>query len=129
MPRTQVIFFKEEDGTVPLIGWLDALPRKAQAKCVAALRRLELQGHELRRPQADYLEDDIYELRVGFGHLNYRMLYFFHSRTAAVVSHGLVKERVVPPKEIKMATRRMYRFKATPAKHTFILGQHYYAKP
>jgi hypothetical protein len=38
---------------------------------------------------------------------------------AAVVSHGLVKERVVPPKEIDRAVERKKRFEANPAKHTY----------
>jgi hypothetical protein len=36
-----------------------------------------------------------------------------------VVSHGLVKERVVPPKDIDRAIERMRRFEANPRKHTF----------
>lgn len=35
-------------------------------------------GYELRRPKADYLRDDVYELQVRFRHLNYRVLYFFY---------------------------------------------------
>jgi hypothetical protein len=46
-------------------------------------------------------------------------LYFFHGAIAAVVSHGLVKERVVPPKEIDHAVERKNRFEANPAKHTY----------
>jgi hypothetical protein len=38
---------------------------------------------------------------------------------AAVVSHGLVKERVVPSKEIDYAVERKKRFEANPAKHTY----------
>jgi hypothetical protein len=38
---------------------------------------------------------------------------------AAVVSHGLVKERVVPPKEIDHAVECKKRFKANSAKHTY----------
>jgi hypothetical protein len=38
---------------------------------------------------------------------------------AAVVSHGLVKERVVPSKEIDHAVERKKRFEANPAKHTY----------
>ena len=38
---------------------------------------------------------------------------------AAVVSHGLAKERVVPPKEIDRAVERKKRFEANPAKHTY----------
>ncbi|HTS78080.1 MAG TPA: type II toxin-antitoxin system RelE/ParE family toxin [Bryobacteraceae bacterium] len=54
-------------------------------------------GHELRRPESDFLRDGIYELRVSLGGVHHRILYFFHGATAAVVSHGLEKERVVPP--------------------------------
>ena len=38
---------------------------------------------------------------------------------AAVVCHGLVKERVVPPREIDHAVERKKRFEANPAKHTY----------
>lgn len=119
MPRTNVIFYQEEDGTVPIVDWLDALPDKAQVKCLARLRRLEELGHELRRPEADLLRDGIYELRIGLQGLNYRILYFFHGREAAVVSHGLTKERRVPPGEIDLAVGRKKKFEAQPEQHTF----------
>jgi hypothetical protein len=38
--------------------------------------------------------------------VHYRMLYFFLGRAAIVVSHGLVKERAVPPREIALAILR-----------------------
>ncbi|MDQ7783374.1 MAG: type II toxin-antitoxin system RelE/ParE family toxin [Desulfomonilaceae bacterium] len=76
MPQVEVILFKEDDGTVPLIDWFGRLPPKVRVKCMAWLKRLETFGHELQRPDADYLRDGIYELRVGLQGLNYRMLYF-----------------------------------------------------
>jgi hypothetical protein len=118
MPRVNVVFFKEDEGSVPVRAWLDGLPKKAQAKCLARLKRLEDLGHELRRPEADYLRDDIYELRVGLQGVNYRVLYFFHGRTAAVVSHGLVKEHAVPPAEINRAVRRKKQFEKAPQAHS-----------
>ena len=114
MPRVEVVFYRDVDGSVPMRDWLDGIPRKGQAKCLARLKRLEESGHELRRPEADYLRDGIYELRVGLQGVNYRMLYFFHGRTAAVVSHGLVKERVVPTGEIDLAVERRLRFERDP---------------
>jgi hypothetical protein len=69
------------------------LQAKALEKCLARLLRLEELGHELRRPEGDYLRDDIYELRASLHGVHYRMLYFFHGTTAAIVSHGLIKER------------------------------------
>src|SRR5436305_14706921 len=118
MPETRLVLFQEADGSVPLLDWLEELPDKIKDKCVVRLRRLAELGHQLRRPEADFLRDGIYELRIGYRGVNYRMLYFFHGAVAAVVSHGLVKERVVPPVEIERAIRRMKRFVAEPKDHT-----------
>ncbi len=118
MPRTEVTLFKEGDKSVPLVEWLEFVPKKPQAKCVAALTRLEELGHELHRPEADYLRDDIYELRVRLQSVNYRMLYFFHGRTVAVVSHGCTKERAAPKREIDAAVKRKERFRIDPKKHS-----------
>jgi phage-related protein len=118
MPATRVVFYLERPGDVPLLEWLDSLPRKPKAKCIARIQRLRDLGHELRRPEADFLRDGIYELRVGFGGVNYRMLYFFHGDTAAVVSHGCTKERTVPVREIELALERKAKFERAPRRHT-----------
>src|SRR2546429_4689052 len=101
MPLTRVVLFRDKDGSVPLLKWFDLLPKKVVIKCRAKLARLHALGHELRRPEADLLRDGIYELRVGFQGVNYRMLYFFYGNVAAVVSHGLTKDREVRPIEIE----------------------------
>lgn len=118
MPRVEVVFFREDEKTVPMRGRLDSISKKAQAKCLVKLGRLEALGHELRRPEADYLRDDIYELRVRLQDVNYRMLYCFHGRTAAVVSHGIVKRKKVPPKEIDLAIARKRLFEGDPKAHS-----------
>jgi phage-related protein len=118
MSHVKLVFFREIDGKVPLLDWFDTLPTKELDKCRAWLKRLQAQGHELRRPTADYLRDGIYELRVGLRGMNYRMLYFFHGRELVVVSHGLQKERVVPSKEIDRAVDRMNQFRMDPIRHT-----------
>jgi phage-related protein len=119
VPPTEVVFYQEEDGSVPLLEWLDRLPAKAQAKCLARLKRLEDLGHELRRPEADYLRDGIHELRASLGGVHYRILYFFHRNIAAVVSHGITKEQRVPPREIERAIERKTRFTTNPTRYTF----------
>ena len=118
MPRTKVILFRAEDGTVPFLDWFGAIPAKAQDKCRVRLERLQQLGHELRRPEADFLQAGIYELRVAFQGIQYRMLYFFHGREAVVVSHGIIKERIVPPREIELALKRKVQFGANPGRHT-----------
>jgi len=116
---TEVVFYREEDGSVPLLDWLDDLPRKPREKCVARLGRLEELGHELRRPEADFLRDGIYELRAAHQRVQYRMLYFFSGKAFVVVSHGLVKEETVPPKEIDRAVERKRKFESDPASRAF----------
>ncbi len=46
------------------------------------------------------------------------MLYFFHGSQAVVLSHGLVKEREIPPAEIDRAVERKRKFVANPKRHT-----------
>ncbi len=118
MPRVQVILYQEDDGTVPILEWLDGLPGKIQDKWAARIRRLMECGHELRRPEADYLRDGIYELRVRFQRSNYRVLYFFHGKQVVVLTHGLVKERVIPAREIDKALILKRRFEGDPQSHT-----------
>jgi phage-related protein len=119
VPNILVVFYRESDGTAPVLEWLDTLPAKAQDKCRIKIERLCELGHELRRPEADLLRDGIYELRIGLQGINYRILYFFHGRTAAVLAHGLVKERVVPSREIDVALARKRRFEQDPKRHTY----------
>ena len=119
VPRTKVVFYRESNGNAPLLEWLDSLPSGAIAKCRARLERLGELGYEIRRPEADLLRDGIYELRIGLQGKNYRMLYFSHGNTAAVVSHGLVKERVVPPREIDRAIARKRNFESDPTRHSY----------
>jgi len=122
VPKIRVVFYRERGGSAPVLEWLDNLPSKAQDKCLVKIERLRDLGHELRRPEADLLRDGIYELRVGLQGLNYRVLYFFHGRLAAVLAHGLVKERVVSPKAIDEAIKRKQRFEQNPTALTYQEG-------
>ena len=119
MPPTRLVLYREADGSVPLLDWLDELVPKARAKCRVRLERLAELSHELRRPEADFLRDGIYELRVKQAGMNYRMLYIFHGTQAVVVSHGFSKQEArVPSREIEIATRRKKAFEAGPEVHT-----------
>ncbi len=59
MPRTNVVFYRDDDGSVSLLDWIDCLPAKVRAKCRARIGRLRAAGHELRRPEADFLRDGV----------------------------------------------------------------------
>jgi len=122
VPVTRLLFFCETTGRSPVVDWLIDLQKrdpKAWANCRAQIERLASYGHELRRPAADYLRDGIYELRVKKGHVQYRLLYFFHGRNVAVLAHALTKEDRIPPLEIERTLRRKGLFEANPKDHTY----------
>lgn len=119
MTQIKLIFYQDEKGNVPLLEWLDLLPSKVQTKCFVKLERLAQLGHELRRPEADFLRDKIYELRINFQGINYRILYFFYQNQAVIISHGIIKEREVPPSEIEKAIKNKTKFEQNPQLHTY----------
>ena len=123
MLQTRLLFFRDADGFAPVWEWLRDLQAKNQrayAKCVVRVRRLAEMGHELRRPEADFLRDGIYELRSRLGTVNYRILYFFHGRDVAVLANAITKENEIPTFETNRALDRKRLFVADPAAHTFI---------
>jgi hypothetical protein len=119
MPRTELITYKEKDGSVPLLKWMDTLSRKVQDKWTARIERLEELGHELRRPECDILRDKIYELRLKKGKVNYRILYTFVGQNVVLLSHGCSKEDKVPETEIKRAIINRRNYLGNPSVHTF----------
>lgn len=116
------MFYQEGPGNAPVLDWLRMLARRdrvAYAKCVARIRRLAQAGHELRRPEADYLRDGIHELRVHRGRVNYRLLYFFHRQTVAVLGHALTKEDRVSTADVDRAICRKRIYEHDPEGHTY----------
>ena len=122
MPQTTIVFYKEAESEVSVLDWLRALRRRDQrayAACIARIQRLAALGHELHRPEADYLRDGIYELRVRRGRVQYRILYCFHGQRLAVLAHALTKEGQVPPSDIERAIRRKDAFAQDPETHSY----------
>ncbi|NCR77255.1 MAG: type II toxin-antitoxin system RelE/ParE family toxin [Microcystis aeruginosa K13-06] len=119
MPKIQLIFYQDERGNIPILEWLDSLPDKAQNKCFVKLEILAELGDELRRPEADFLRDKIYELRVNFQGINYRVIYFFYKNQSVVISHGIIKEKEVPPLEIEQAIKNKTKFEKNPELYTY----------
>jgi len=71
-----------------------------------------------RRPHADLLRGGIHELRARHGRVHYRILYFFHGRSVALLAHGLTKEGKVPDADIDRALARKKAYRDDPETHT-----------
>ncbi|GCL39804.1 MAG: type II toxin-antitoxin system RelE/ParE family toxin [Sphaerospermopsis kisseleviana] len=123
MPETQIIFFQDDRGEVPVLNWLKKLikqDRKGYANCIARIEQLAEYGFELRRPAADFLRDGIYELRAKHVKVQYRILYFFHGQNVVILAHAMIKEdNQVSEKDIDLALKYKNLFVLNPEIHTY----------
>lgn len=119
MPGTNVYFYREQDGSVPVLGWMDGIPEGARDKIFYRIRRLEQMGHELRRPEVDFLRDGIMELRIRRQRVNYRVLYFFH-RHEAVLALGCTKGAAVENADIDRALERKRNYANNAKAHRYV---------
>ena len=120
MPLTTIHQYCEKNGDVPFSEWLDELEEsepRARVKFFERIKRLHQLGHEMRRPHADLLRDNIYELRVRIGNVHYRALYCFYGQNAALLTHGFSKTGAVPPAQINKAIEYRKRVLADPDSH------------
>jgi len=124
MPRCEVIFYRETDGSTPVLDWLAGVGRRNRAALSKGHARIALlgeMGHELRRPASDAVREGLFEPRWRVGKVNYRVLYFFHGRQVAVVAHGLTKQAALPEEDIGRALVRKRRFEADPQAHSHVM--------
>jgi len=61
---------------VPLLEWARHATSEAASKCRVRIEPLAELGHELRRPEADFVRDEICALQGQ----NFGMHYLFHAR-------------------------------------------------
>ena len=99
--------------------WLNRLSGTPREKCEKLIAQLQESGRKLKYPHAHPLKEGIYELRARHGTVRYRILYFWHGSTVAVITHGIIKKsRAVPEDEIQRALRKKRDFEQDPVTHT-----------
>ena len=117
----QVVFYKDEKGKVPVLEWICRQRSKVTDKCAANIVRLAELGHELRRPEADYLRNGVHELRIVHTGQQYRILYFFFDRKAVVLAHSFLKKtKEIADSDIELALKRKMTYESAPAAHTYV---------
>ena len=96
-------YFVDERGKSPVKEFIDDLPLDEQVKVFAYINELRKQGHNLRRPLADYVRDGIYELRPKAN----RLFYFFYLRENVVFVHAIKKKtHKIPENDIEVSLKR-----------------------
>lgn len=104
---TDVVFFRDDDGSEPVKEWLIQLPYKARRGVITRFKKLRKKGRELERPTVAKLEDNLYELRWKYDGVNYRILFFWDKDIAVILTNGFQKSvQKVPEPEKRLARRR-----------------------
>ena len=100
----KIKYYKNDEGECPIEDFIKTLSEKEQEKIKVYLEYLKQEGINIRRPQADYLRDGIYELRIKLKEKNLRTLYFFCFENYIVLTHAFFKKtKRVPTNEINRA--------------------------
>ena len=100
----EVRFYRNQRGDAPVRDYIDLLEERPQDKVLAFIKKLEREGHLLRRPTAGYLGGKLWELRPD----QHRILYAFYDRTSIVLLHAILKKSYpVPSGDMGLALKRL----------------------
>lgn len=104
--KIKIIFYKQQDGSVPVKEFLDGLNEKMRAKMLRTISILQTQGNAIRAPESKPIGDGLFELRAQVGTNISRVMYFFFIGDTAILTNGFVKKtQKTPIKEIEKALK------------------------
>jgi phage-related protein len=104
----EVLYYQTERGDSPIEDFLNALPRKARAKCIAYMDMLEEFGFNLPRSFIAKVRGDLWELRPEWAGTEYRFLYFAMIEQRFVILHAMTKKtQKLKTRDIELAEVRM----------------------
>lgn len=97
-----IYYFVDDRGRVPVREFIGELSLDERAKVFAYIDELMKQGHNLRRPLADFVKDGIYELRPKAN----RLFYFFFLNENVVIVHAIKKKTFkIPAHDIELSLK------------------------
>jgi len=105
--RKKVMFYEDEEGNRPAEEFLiNGLDEKTRAKVESMLRYLGRHWQLMRRPYVDYIEKELYELRVQFGRNRVRVIYAYMFKDYIILLHGFLKRTEKITEEDKYIARK-----------------------
>ncbi len=107
-PQWEVEFFKEARGCYPVREWLLGVDENDRARALPAIELLADYGLRLGAPHTKHGRSKIWELRIGSGCRDYRVLYFAAAGQTFVLLHAFLKKKPKTPRdELTAAERRL----------------------
>ena len=104
-------FFETEFGNMPVKEWLLSLPKSHRREIGWRIEVLQERGHQLGMPMSKSLKKGLYELRVPYENVAYRVFYSFVEGNIVLLIHGIIKKsQKTPKKDIDLARKRLAEF-------------------
>ena len=105
------VYYRAENGDEPVRLFRNRLNYKIQQRFFAREEQLlQAFGERLSQPHVKYLGDGLWELKVDFGNLAYRFVYFLHGHFVVHVHAFQKKTQKTPGQELKIACARRKHF-------------------
>jgi phage-related protein len=107
----EVVFYEDVRGHRPVNDWLSDLDAKARARIVRTVGLLEKYGTQLGMPHSRHLRGKLWELRIGAGRRDYRVISAAFVLRQFVLLHGFTKQTAkTPARELEIAERRFVEY-------------------
>jgi phage-related protein len=106
MQEYEIIFYKTDNGEIPVKEFLDSLNLKMRAKMLMSIRIVRENGYQVRMPYSEELDDGIFELRAKVGSDISRVLYFFVVGRRVILTNGFIKKSAKTPAGEKELAKR-----------------------
>lgn len=106
MEKFSIEYYIKDDGSCPVLDFMNSLDTKMRAKLLRLQLLLEQNGNMLTEPYSKHLEDGIFELRAQQGNNIARALYFFRVGQKIIITNGFIKKTKKTPKsELNLAKK------------------------
>lgn len=100
----KVKFYQDDDGSIPIINYLEKINKKEKAKILKYIEFLKDKAGYLDEPYSKHIKGKIRELRVDFGKNKHRIFYFTFIAKNIILLHAFLKKtKKTPIKEINQA--------------------------
>lgn len=104
----EVDFYEDQEGSCPVGEFLNSLPDKHVGKVLQVTQMLEERGPNLPFPYSSQIEGKLRELRVHYGKVQYRLLYYGDVRGIFMLLHAFRKQTAqIPEREKRLAWQRL----------------------
>jgi|SRR5579884_625522 len=111
MPALRIEYYRSTSGREPVRKFLDGLPVLDRALCEQVIDYLRCGELDQRPRHRGYVADGIWELRVTFRGVEYRILYVTQEGVSMLLHAFIKKTQETPKRELDLARHRIAEMK------------------